>query len=179
MKSVRRGVSPVIATVLLLVITVVLVGIIAGFVVPFVNKLLTGSGECYDVLKDLEFKDTGYSCYVSAPAPGYTGFSVRVNDAAIAGFRVVLYSEGTAEPREVIGGIPSDTVRTLNGDFNTPLTLPPVGGVSTYVTQGAFNKIELFPLLTTGRTCDVSDTMEVSPCNNATVITKLTSPPTP
>ena len=59
----KRGVSPVIATVLLLVITVVIASIIFAFVIPFVNKSLGNSKACLNVLDGIEFPESRFNCW--------------------------------------------------------------------------------------------------------------------
>ena len=49
----KRGVSPVIATVLLLVLTLVAVSILSVFVIPFVKNSLSGGEDCVKTLGDI------------------------------------------------------------------------------------------------------------------------------
>lgn len=168
----KRGVSPIIATVLLLVITVVLVGIIAGFLIPFVSNLIEGSGDCYDILNDLSFEDVGYTCYVEG-TPGKSAFSVRINDDSIAGFQAVLYKEGSALPFEVTNSSSNPMIRMLGGTYGQPLSLPQKGGVLTYIANDAYTRIELYPILQNGNSCDQSDSIELIPCVDSDVIAEL------
>ena len=46
----KRGVSRVVATVLLLVLTIVIGGVVFSVVIPFVNDKLKDSKECLDLL---------------------------------------------------------------------------------------------------------------------------------
>ena len=61
----KKGVSPVIATVLLLVLTIVIGGIIFSVVIPFVKDSLGDSKVCLDVLQGVEFPESKFNCYNS------------------------------------------------------------------------------------------------------------------
>ncbi len=170
----KRGVSPVIATVLLVVITLVAIGILAAFVIPFVNKSLSNE-DCFNILGNLKFEDSSYSCYVN-DNPGRTGFSIRVDNKDIVGFKTVFYSGGSSEPVEIInstdGTALSPEVRMLGNSTN--LVLPKTGGVRTYVVHGIYEKIELYPILSSGTTCDQSDILEdITRCLDSGIVGQL------
>src|SRR3989338_10748179 len=97
----RKGVSPVIATVLLLVLTLVAVSILSVFVIPFVKQSLEGGKECVSALGGISInEETGYLCNVDGATsangnPEYrTAFSVRIDDDNIVGFKANLIYEG-------------------------------------------------------------------------------------
>jgi len=170
----KKAISPVIATVLLVVITLVAVAILAAFAIPFVKKNL-GSQECFDIIGHLKFEDSPYVCYTEGTA-NRTGFSVRVDHEAVIGFRTILYSGGSSEPAEIIngtdGGALNPQVLMLGGAAT--LVMPQKGGVRTYVAHGVYEKIELYPILKSGVTCDQSDSIkEIRKCLDADVITAL------
>jgi flagellin-like protein len=169
----KRGVSPVIATVLLVVITLVAVAILASFVIPFVKKNL-GSQECFDVLGHLKFESSNYVCYLSG-TDNRTGFSVRADDDNLIGFRAIFYAGGSSEPAEILNGTDGTTLNPqvfmLGG--SSFLAMPQKGGVRTYVVHGVYEKVELYPILKSGTTCDQSDSIELSRCLDSDVITAL------
>ena len=170
----KRGVSPVIATVLLIVITLVAIGILAAFVVPFVKKGL-GNQDCFNVLGHLKFEDSSYICYVEG-TPGRTGFSVRVDDPSIVGFKAVFYSKGNSEPAQIINATDGTTlnpeIRMLGN--STTLVIPQNGGVRTYVAHGVYEKLELYPVLVSGTTCDQSDSIkQINKCLSPEIISAL------
>ena len=154
-----------IAVVLLIMITIVAAGIIVGVVVPFVREGLEGSGQCFDVLGDLSFAETPYNCYDADNDS--TGFSVKIDNEEIAGFRVSLFEAGTgsADSYDIEQGT-SGTVFGMLGDDDVggDLEVPKKGGVRTYVLYGHFERIELFPILESGAKCDMSDSVNINSC---------------
>lgn len=174
----RRGVSPVIATVLLLVLTIVAVSILAVFVVPFVKNSLKGSNECFDVLGDIRFDDdSAYNCYASNDLGDVqrTGFSVRIDSDRIAGFTVTLYQQGSATPHTLQNSSSSESLRMLNGNFNEVLTVPLGGGIRTYVALGKYERAELNPILRNGEICKAEETINLVRCTDQSIIDAILS----
>ncbi|HIG52269.1 TPA: type IV pilin [Candidatus Pacearchaeota archaeon] len=71
----KKGVSPVVATVLIITLTVVTIGIIAPTVIKFTNENLDKSKECFDIMEDIKLEDLGYTCTTN----GETSFSFRIH----------------------------------------------------------------------------------------------------
>jgi len=166
----KRGLSPVIAVVLLVLITVIAAGIIVGFVVPFVRDVPEEAGKCFKVLGDLVFDETPYNCFNSSAnfAEGRTGFSVRIDNDDIIGFRVSLQSTGSSNAVEIEQDVQGDElspmIRMLLSDFGI-LEVPGKGEVRTYVAKGLFDKAEIFPILKDGGKCDIADDIRFSQCD--------------
>ena len=169
----KRGVSPVIATVLLLLLTLVIVSILAIFVIPFVQRNLQGGGDCFDVLGDLKFDDSNYNCNCvnesNADIKG-TGFSVRIDSEDIAGFKVSLFKQGSADQFDIKNGTQLANIRMLGGQFNGLLEIPVKGGIRTYVANGTYERIEINPILKSGKLCDERQRTNVLECVDPVVI---------
>jgi len=90
----KRGISPIIATVLTIMITIAAVAIIAGFVVPFVKNSLQKSTECLPYKEYYLFDESfGYNCKDNAN--NLYAFSIKASfDKALSekieGIRLVL-----------------------------------------------------------------------------------------
>ncbi len=171
----KRGLSPVIATVLLLVITVVAAGLIATFVVPFVKDSLSGSRECFDVLGDLSFSETPYNCFYfdQAGLVNRTGFSVKVEGKDIAGFKVVLQSGGNSDGFEIINGATLSSIRMLGGTYGGVLAVPQGGGIRTYVADRGYDRLEIYPIVAGDKKCDLADDINLLFCNDQSIINQL------
>ncbi len=184
----KRGISPVVATVLILVILFVLVSIVAVFSVPFVRESLSGSEDCLEILGSTKFDDSKYNCNIEGEInPGEsakrTGFSVKVDGEKVAALRVAFFSGGASdivglEPGEP-GGVLSPRVRMLGYDFCDEgctagaFEIPSKGEVRTYVAEGLFDKIEVSAVLSNGKVCDVSDQIEINQCIDTEVAKKI------
>lgn len=172
---VKRGVSPVIATVLLLVLTLVSVSILAAFVVPFVNQSLKGSESCLEIFGDLKFDETGYNCYATNPSSfeNRTGLSVQISDNKVVGFKTVMFLLGDSEPYDIKSGSKHENIRALSGDFNQSLGVPSKGGVRTYVFNGTYDRAYIYPILKSGKQCDESDDIRLVQCASPDIINDL------
>ncbi len=166
----KRGVSPVIATVLLLVITVVLASIIFAFVIPFVNKSLGNSQACLNVLDGVEFPESKFNCWnasASVVGANETGFSVKIKKEGVSGFRIALIDENEqSDVKEVkLGALTVDALRMVLGTaYGQPLEIPSVGGQRTYVINKKYVKAEISPVTEDGNVCAVADVVEFSHC---------------
>ncbi len=177
----KRGISPVIATVLLLLLTLVIAGILTYYVLPFVNNTLKGSGECFELLNMIELEQNKYSCYYisgdSNPQPR-TAFTLRVDYAQPIDLKVIAY-----KPRRTSGesfvlknGVdyPAGTdVRMLDSGWDNPLEIPSNGQIRTYVLMEAYEKIEVNPILKSGKVCNEQRSIILSPCTDVDVIGNL------
>ena len=180
----RKGLSAVIAVVILIAITFVTAGIIAGFVVPFAKKNLSRGGECFEALDNIIFEPTDFNCFVEI-GPNQpnqrTGFSVRIENENIIGFRVGLFSQGNSITRDIIDGKEYNDVRMLTGNFanqgpNDILKTPKEGEVRTYVAKGTFDRAELAPILLSGEQCDLAEDIKIKECISNEAIDLIKSP---
>jgi len=168
----RRGLSAVIATVLILLLTVVAISILAVFVIPFVRNNLDGSTACFDTFGDLGFDESAYNCFNETVSPdGRTGFSVKIDNEKIIGFKVGLGASGSSNVFSVLNGTEGDNnqIRMLGAQFGQNIEIPMSGGVRTYIAKGIFDDIEIFPILDDGTTCDKADSIKIRQCLTGTV----------
>ena len=169
----KRGVRPVIATVLLLVITVVIASIIFAFVVPFVNKSLGNSKSCLNVLDGGEFPESKFNCYKDYPIgsviPSETGFSVKVKKPGVNGVRIALIDKDeNSKVYSIYEGTTDTYLRAVaapNG-YTVGLSFPSTGGQRTYVANGNYTRAEISPIVESGDVCAVSDTVEFTLCTS-------------
>ncbi|MEK6898517.1 MAG: type IV pilin N-terminal domain-containing protein [Nanoarchaeota archaeon] len=159
----KRGVSPVVATVLLLVITVALISVLAAFVIPFVRNSLDGGSDCFETINKLTLVGTDYACLDASGTTELTGISVQRGAIDIEGFTLILHNAGSATPYKItedgdLGGV----IKMLGASDNV-LNIPAKGGLRTYVATGSFSKIEVAPIIGS-KSCDVSDSIDLVPC---------------
>jgi hypothetical protein len=90
----KKGVSAVIATVLLLLLTIASVAVLIAFVIPFVKDNLAESGNCSDVFGGLEIVRNGEgSCY--DPDEVFTRVRVRRGNIDIDGLYLIFENDGS------------------------------------------------------------------------------------
>src|SRR3989344_3770324 len=146
----KRGMSPVIATVLIILLTIAAVAIIAGILIPFTRNSLTESTECLPYIDYFKFEESfdlngeefRYNCYNES----LYGASVRANSDEdlyenIVGFDLsfivkggdsvnVKFRNGTLESCNP-GGIKALKTNCTGSLGNINITKP--GEVRTYI----------------------------------------------
>ncbi len=177
----KKGVSPIIATVLIILITISAAAIIAGFVVPFVKKNLNESTECLDFKGYFEFEekitfegeDFQYNCFVEETDKNKYGFSIlskktdeiKLNN--LEGFNLVLYKEnGESKVLDIREGKEKEKVSVLDYEEGD-LSIPKQGELITYVYETEekieFKRMEIYPVIK-GKTCEKSDEIRIVKC---------------
>src|SRR3989344_3234426 len=159
----KKGVSPVVATVLLLVLTIVIGAVVFSVVLPFVNKSLGESKSCLDVFDSVEFPESKFNCVIS----GMTGFSVKINKDEIKGVKVALIdSSGNSDVFDIQKNAQYPELKMAGAiNFGGLLGFPTVGGQKTYVANKVYEKAEISALTDSGDVCSVADVIEFKICS--------------
>ncbi len=167
----RKGVSPVVATVLLLVLTIVIGGIVFSVVIPFVNDSLGESKECLDTFEGVEFPESQFNCYIVSATGGTneTGFSIKVNKEGITRVKVALIdANGNSDVFEIFEDASNANLRPIGQGYSDLLEFPSVSGQRTYISDKIYKKAEISALTPSGDVCSVADVLEFEPCISVT-----------
>ncbi|MFH1307333.1 MAG: archaellin/type IV pilin N-terminal domain-containing protein [archaeon] len=161
----KKGVSPVIASVLLILVTIVAVALISAFIIPMIKEQMTGGGNCFKVLGKMEIdSDAGYTC--KNITSGETMVMVKrqyIGDEDIKVTKIVfsLIGQGNSQVIQIFDNTINENVRKYSGSYNQSLTLVPEGGALTYVfnTGSAglginVESVDVAPVLGDGTTCN-------------------------
>jgi hypothetical protein len=108
-------------------------------------------------MDDIKLEDLGYTCTNGAD----TAFSVRIENAAITGFKVGLIASGSSTVMDVSEGESNPDMKMYGATMGGSLSVPGVGEVKTYVVSGVYDRVEVFPILESGRTCDDGDSIKI------------------
>lgn len=160
----KRGISAIVATVLIILITVAAVTIIWAAIIPLVSNQLERGTVCLDATSQVTLPDKGYSC------TNDTGSWVQVKlgskDVNIGDFQLVLSKGGSSSTYEVI----SSTVVTLTNGSGVS-SVPGVNEEVVYIVTdtGAINasSVSIAPIVTIGNKdeiCDVAATLTLAQC---------------
>lgn len=173
----KRGISDVVATVLIMMITIAAVAVIAGFVVPFVRNSLQKSTECAAYKSYYTFDESfGYNCYdeniysisIKASfdkllAENVGGIKIVFSDKSGASKVVEIKNDSISSQDE--GGI------SIKGSPFENLRIPGPGGVITYaysaLAEEQFLSAEVYPVLKNGRICaDSKESIDLIACRD-------------
>lgn len=125
----KRGISTIIATVIVILITVTAAVVISTIIIPMLRNKMDESKTCYDLRDILSLGD--YTCY------NITATYVMIkrtanNETQIDRLIFSLTAGGDGKNYEIAeGSIPSSEVSMY--DLSSPLKIPKAGGAKTYV----------------------------------------------
>lgn len=165
----KKGVSEVIATVLIVLVTIAAFVIIGGFVIPFVKDNLSKSSDCLDYKEYFKFNNEfGLNCYrLSGANDKVYIFSVGSAKAGenLSGFYISLYDRNN-EAVKRIGLVKSGFEGLSNYNSEQDNSLPLSGKVRTYKYQDTvyYARAEIRAIVDSGQICAVSDSINILPC---------------
>ena len=156
----KRGLSTVVATLLMILLVVIAVGIVSQIVIPMIKKDLSSAGSCLDAMGNVKFNNE-YTCYDKDN--NKVNVSIEVKKVQVSGFVVNIYSEGNSESHTIkegkIVGI------TMSG--NEDLELPKENEARVYeieITTGIIPKtVKVSPIMGS-ETCEEMDQMILNEC---------------
>lgn len=178
-KMEKRGVSPVVATVLLVMLTLLAVVILGRYLIGFVRTELPKTTECLSYKDYFKFQESfetaqgsmSYNCYIKTDNNYKYGASIKATSMSedlakgIKGFKLVFAKEGGDS---VVVDISNDTIPSINGikELNKDsLRIPSRGNAYTYVYNAGsgnlYNSVEVHPVLVSGSICPASDTIDL------------------
>ncbi len=171
----KRGLSQVVATVLLILITVAAAVIIAGFIIPWIRGGLE-STECFNYRDYFTFEnDFGYNCYNEYNGVNNYLISISAKSGLnetqenVVGFGLALIKQGDSVALTVMNeDNPATKGIFMNSGFGNPLVLPKSGEIRTYYYNNSdtFESARVYPILKSGRKCEPSDTVVITKCEN-------------
>ncbi len=156
----KRGISTVVATVLIIMITVAAVGIIWASVVPMITNKLSSSTECIDASSQVQLAtDKGYPCM--------NGSSLKIQikrgpkDLELAAVQVLVSIKGNSYSEDYSTDMPGPNEERLFSVTGSQLGLP--SGVSILDASD----VKIAPMVTVGsgkETCDASPSVTIKSC---------------
>lgn len=182
----KRGVSAVVATVLLIFLTVAAATVLTGIIIPFVKDNLVEGTKCFPYKDYFTFQEkfsssTGdklYNCYMVDGSNVLYGASVKAQSVTeseeVTGFRIVFEEDELASSSSFIVSSDepqseSDGIKILGDSLPANLRVPGPGNTITYVftstnSASKYRNIIIYPILSSGKVCDISDSIKLIPC---------------
>lgn len=154
----RKGISGVIAMVLMVGLTIVAVAIVWGVVSNLVTDKTKGA-ECVDGFDKILINDY-YTCYDATS--NEMKISLEVKNIDVNSILVAVYGASQSKTFEVPGGY--SYVKPYNGVYNDNLTIPSQNSAKTYIFDvsgtgiGAPSMIKISPTINDYQ-CEVSDSL--------------------
>jgi len=161
MKNNKKGISAIVATVLIILITVAAVTIIWAAIIPMISNQLESGTICLDAVSQIQLLDQGYTCWNKDG----NNVSIQIKHGAKAfvleDIQVLVSSGGSTISLSVIDNSTAVDSSDLPG-VNEEKVFEVETGVLTDV-----DKVHIAPIVQVGNTqetCDVSATKVIQPC---------------
>ena len=155
-KKNNRGISSIIATLLLVVLTIVLVAVVWSVVSNLVNPKISQSTACFGNFEEVTLNDL-YSCYDSNL--NQTHISLKIGNIDLDG--VLVSVSGQSQTKSfTITNSPKSITNLTNFDGTTQVSLSGKNSGATYIynwsSSVAPTSIQILPLIG-GQQCSQSD----------------------
>ena len=160
----KKGISAVVATVLIILITVAAVTIIWAAVIPMISNKLESGTVCLEAVSQVQLLDEGWTCKSSDGA----NVSIQVRHGAklfdLADIQVLISAGGDTTVFEVM----NDTTTLVPNVIVLPgVNEEKVYVINTSLISGTIDEVQIAPVVAVGNTneiCDVSSTRTLKNC---------------
>ena len=157
----KKGISAVVATVLIILITVAAVTIIWAAVIPMIKNQIAGGTQCLDAVSQVSVKTEGYTCLhdngkiqlqIARGAKDFDLADIQILISEGGDTQSILLSTGTSGGTTVLSGFGSNeeiVVNTTDSDYENA------------------TKVEIAPIVAVGNTqetCGISGSVSLSAC---------------
>lgn len=166
----KRGLSAVIATVILILVTIIAVGIISSFIIPTVRDNLQQTGNCLDVVGKVEL-NPAFTCIGTSAGTfvdeGELIVSVETGKIKIGGLIVVVSGNGASKNYKIENGpYAGGDISMYRGSSN--LILPGENEIKTYWISDIIlplnpTEVKIAPIMG-GNQCEISDKIFLQNC---------------
>ncbi|MEK6872484.1 MAG: hypothetical protein AABW90_00550 [Nanoarchaeota archaeon] len=165
----KHSQSEIMGTVILILIVVSISIILLTFAVPFVKERLAGT-DCFNVINQVSFSDSKYTCFDNKNDVDATNDEINLQvhfgelNESLEGFLIELGGAASKSIEIKEGNINDDGIWMYNSVDTDPLKLPGKNEERTYVILNEYPEyVRIYPILTGGKTCDVSDIIDKLP----------------
>jgi len=167
----KKGLSSIIATLMLILLTLVLVGILWTVITNLFNKNISDTESCFDIFDKVQVNEQ-YTCFNATTSE--LQFSISMGDISVSEVLIAISGNGQKKSFKLSNDDQTfNFLRPYNGNYNANVKLPLNNSGLTYFYNlssqgfsGKPDKIELAPVIK-GTQCDVSDsTTEIIYCTS-------------
>jgi flagellin-like protein len=155
----KKGISSIIATLLLILLTIVLVAVLWTVVNNFISPKLSQSTSCYKVYSDVSLNNR-YSCHNSNS--NQVQFSLSLGGTDVDGVLVSISSSSQSKTFTITTK-PQAITNLANYDGSSQISLPGLNSGLTYIYNWSGsdipNSIQVAPIVA-GQQCTVSDSIQ-------------------
>ena len=156
----KKGISAVVATVLIILITVAAVTIIWAAIMPMINDQLSKGTVCLDAVSQLTIKNKGYTCIDGNDLKIQIGHGA--NEVDLADIQVLIYAAGDTQSVSLVGdSIVADASALPSINEEKTFTITPTDA-------SIVDSVAIAPIVTIGgstQSCDAVAPVMIRACN--------------
>ena len=158
----KKGISAIVATVLIILITVAAITIVWAAIIPMINNQLDQGRLCLDAVSQLSLMDAGYTCVDSTANTLSLQIKKGARSFELADIQVLISSEGNMESVNLLDeGYTLDELPGSNEEKVYTLN------VTAILATGTIDNVKIAPIVKVGNTqeaCDISSTKTILEC---------------
>ena len=158
----KKGVSAIVATVMIILITIAVAGILFVAVVPMVREQLETGTLCFDAVSQLQISNKGYTCI----GPSGNTVSLQINRGSkefdLADVQVLVSAQGTTMSYDLLDAVSGASVPGPNEERTYEIDTTGMGA-----DRANIEEVQIAPIVRTGntqKTCDVSAKAVLKSC---------------
>lgn len=168
----KKGISAIVATVLIILITVAAVTIVWVAIIPMIGDQLEAGTACFDAVTGLQLLDAGYTCKndgVVGTAAFNVSFQIKhgTNAFDLADIQVLIFSDGTTTAYSVIDDGDADSFADLpSSNSEKVFTITDADG-NELPAFADIDSISIAPVISIGnseKVCDPSGSIVLRAC---------------
>jgi len=155
----NKGISAIIATVILIALTLAVVAIVWGVVTNLVSEKLEESGSCFNIFGKIEL-NPAYTCYNTSNNEFL--FSVNVGDIDAEKVIVLVSGQGTTKSYTLTADVNTELGLLRYPQRDANVTMPDKNAGLTYISNDFTERpdsIRVSPIIG-GTQCDVTDSIQ-------------------
>lgn len=159
----RKGISPVIAMVIMIALVLAVVAVVWVVVNNLVREEIEGSGSCFGIFGEVTIENS-YTCYNSSSQE--LQFSISIGDIQVEEILVYVAGAGSTKSFSLSSDAQESYLKDYpSGSYGGTLTFPGENSGRTYVLNmsnagisGSPDSLEIAPIINSNQ-CGVSDTL--------------------
>ncbi|MCD4771570.1 hypothetical protein K8R30_04125 [archaeon] len=151
----KKGISAVVATVLIILITVAAVTIIWAAIIPMINNQLSKGTICLDAISQLSIENKGYTCVEGSDLKIQIGHGAT--DFDLADIQVLISSNGTTESINLVADITGISLADLPGTNEEKTFLIPDVNMTTNAAD--IDTVNIAPIVVVGDTTEACEAL--------------------
>ncbi len=168
----KKGLSAIVASLLLILITISAVTIVANFIIPFTKDSLE-STDCFKFKDYFNFEEEfGFNCLNKADNTYVLTVGTRPNDKdseKVKGFKLRFMSDGVINTIGVNDQDAPTEISMMDNSISPNLIIPVAGGRYTALTYNysstvEYEKVGIYAVLSNDQICEESDSIKITEC---------------